>query len=307
MNEAEEQLIEHRRIVGEPPSLQCAPEGVELALRERIKELNCLYRLSEIVENCGHSLDTLFQGVAEILPESWLYPETAGARIVFDGKEHPTSNFKDSLWKLAGDILIAGEKAGVVEVHYLQERPTLDEGPFLREERSLINAVAERLGKAIEYIQAQQQVLAEQSALQQKNIALQEVLDAVQEEKDKVGRAVLANVDRIIMPMLDTLEQGLPDRQKKCVAMLKQNLKEIASPFVEKLSKEFHSLTPMEIQICHHIKRGLSSKEMASIESISPATVRTYRFQIRRKLDLLNKDVNLASFLQQMMPKSPNE
>ncbi len=194
-----------------------------------------------------------------------------------------------------------------MEVLYLQEKPTLDEGPFLREERSLINAVAERLGRTIEHIQAQEQVLAEkQSALQQKTIALQEVLAAVQEEKNKIGRAVLANVDKIIMPMLDALEQGLPDSQKRCVPTLKQSLKEIASPFVEKLSREFHSLTPMEIRICHHVKRGLSSKKMASIENISPGTVGTYRFQIRRKLGLLNKGVNLASFLQQVMPESPN-
>ena len=114
----------------------------ELSLRERIKELNCLYEVGRAVEKYGERLEELFKAVVKILPPSWLYPEVACARISFEGKRQKSANFKESPWVIAADILAQGRRVGVVEVHYLENKPVLDEGPFLKEERSLIDAVA---------------------------------------------------------------------------------------------------------------------------------------------------------------------
>jgi PAS domain S-box-containing protein len=119
-------------------------------LRERIKELNCLYGISKLVETSGISLDQILQGTADLLPPAWRYPETACARIVLEDQEFKTENFRETPWRQVCDIKLRGERIGSVEACYLEERPESDEGPFSKEERSLINAVAERLGRTVQ-------------------------------------------------------------------------------------------------------------------------------------------------------------
>jgi two-component system sensor kinase FixL len=130
------------------------------ALSERIKELDCLYGISHIVENSGGSLERILQATVELLPRSWAYPEIACARIVLRGDEYTCYNYAPSPWVHRAPISVHGERAGDVEVLYLEERPELDEGPFASEERRLLNAVAERLGHIVERISAER-LLAE--------------------------------------------------------------------------------------------------------------------------------------------------
>ena len=274
-------------------------EKVQIAhtLGERVKELNCLYGVSELIEAHGGSIDTLLQGVADLLPVSWQYPQITCARVVHDGQEYRTSTFKTSIWKQAAGIVVAGKKVGRVEVYYLKKMPGIDEGPFLKEERLLIDAVAERIGRALERIEAEQQLDVERAALKNMNIALHEVLAKVQDEKKEIGDAIQANVDKIILPILHALEIDLPPKQRGYVMLLKGNLAEISSPFTNTLSKQFMILTPTEIQICNMIKKGFSTKEIAKIRHLSPATVSRHREYIRKKLGLANKNVNLTTYL----------
>lgn len=125
-------------------------------LSERVKELNCLFGMSHIVEQASGSLTDILSETVNLLPGSWQHSQVACARIVVDGVEHRTDNYADSPWKQAADILVHGERAGVVEVCYLQEMPKRDEGPFVAEERSLIDAVAARLGRTAERLHAAQ-------------------------------------------------------------------------------------------------------------------------------------------------------
>jgi PAS domain S-box-containing protein len=118
-------------------------------LGERVKELNCLYGISRLVDKPDISLGEILQGVADLLSSAWQYPEITCARIGLEGREFKTANFRDSPWKQACDIMVDGEKIGTLEVCYLEKRPEIGEGPFLAEERSLIAAVCERLGKII--------------------------------------------------------------------------------------------------------------------------------------------------------------
>ncbi|MBT3202260.1 MAG: LuxR family transcriptional regulator, partial [Phycisphaerales bacterium] len=266
----------------------------------RGKELACLYRLGEGIESCEGALDplgVLFQGAVDLLPGAWLHSDIAHARIVVGGREYATAGFCESAWAMGANFVFEEHNTGVMEVHYSQETPTLDEGPFLKEERSLIDSLAGRIGRAAERIQAKHIVHIEQAALQQKNIALREILNKIQQEKKGIGRQVMANVDKVILPVLDDLEQGLTERQRKVVGVLRDSLNEIIYPFVDRLSSSFEMLTPAEIRICTLVRRGMSCKEIAAIEHISPGTVRVHRFKIRRKLGLLNSKVNLRTFL----------
>ncbi|MEE9152259.1 MAG: DUF835 domain-containing protein [Thermoplasmata archaeon] len=127
-------------------------------LGERVKELNCLYGISDLVEKPGISLDEIFQGTADLIPFSWQYPEVTCARIIFEGQEYKTKNFKKTRWKQPSNIRVYDNKSGAVEVYYLEKKSASDEGPFLKEERSLINAIAERLGKITERKNAEEKL-----------------------------------------------------------------------------------------------------------------------------------------------------
>jgi len=122
----------------------------ENRLKERIKELNCLYNISLLVEEPDISLEGILQGVVGLLPPAWRYPDITCARISFGNKEFKTDNFRTTAWKQSADIVVKGDKAGTVEVYYLEEKPGSYEGPFLEEEKDLIKAIAERLGRIIE-------------------------------------------------------------------------------------------------------------------------------------------------------------
>jgi len=123
---------------------------VSQSLGERIKELNCLYSISKLRERTDFSLEDILQAIVDLIPPAWQYPEIACARIIFDGYEFTTTNYKNSRWKLTRDIKVYSERVGTLEVCYLEEKSELDEGPFLREERNLIDAIAERIAKFIE-------------------------------------------------------------------------------------------------------------------------------------------------------------
>ena len=123
---------------------------VSQRLRERIKELNCLYDISSFRDATDFSLDAVLQAVIDFIPPAFQYPEITCARIIFDRYEFTTKNFKDTRWKLAHDITVNNERIGTLEVCYLEEKPALDEGPFLREAKNLIGAIAETLAKIIE-------------------------------------------------------------------------------------------------------------------------------------------------------------
>jgi signal transduction histidine kinase len=133
-------------------------------LGERVKELNCLYGISRLVQTPGISLDEILQGTAELIPPSWQYPEIACARLVLEegNGEFRTENYEEAAWMQTADITVRGERFGLLEVCYLEERPEADEGPFSKEERSLIDAIAERLGRIIERKQAEE-LLREQN------------------------------------------------------------------------------------------------------------------------------------------------
>ncbi len=114
-------------------------------LQERAKELNCLYRVDELLNQPGLLLEQIFRGIVEILPPGWQYPHECQARILFEGIVVKSEGFVPSEWVLSGKIVVQGETLGAVEVSYRKQMPRCDEGPFLKEERKLIETVADRI------------------------------------------------------------------------------------------------------------------------------------------------------------------
>lgn len=134
--------------------LEVVRKSYELA--ERNKELRCLYNIGELVESRGASFDDIFHGVSEIIPTAFQYTEITCVRIKTNDASYETTNFKETKWKLFRDITAHKKKWGVIEVFYLEEKSDCDIGPFFKEEGQLVESVAERLGKVIEWKKAEQ-------------------------------------------------------------------------------------------------------------------------------------------------------
>ncbi len=114
-------------------------------LKERAKELNCLYEVEEIMSEPNLPLETLFSRIVNTIPAGWQYPDICEARIVYGKFEVETESFRESAWVQHADILVQDQTVGRISVCYTEERPAADEGPFLKEERKLINTIADRL------------------------------------------------------------------------------------------------------------------------------------------------------------------
>jgi signal transduction histidine kinase len=120
-------------------------------LSERVKELNCLYSISRLVETRFSAVEEVLQGVVDLIPPAWQYPEATCARIKLENKQYKTANFNETKWRQTETIIVNGERSGKLEVCYLMKKPESDEGPFLFEERNLIHVIAERTGHIIEH------------------------------------------------------------------------------------------------------------------------------------------------------------
>ncbi|UCC69736.1 MAG: helix-turn-helix transcriptional regulator [Armatimonadota bacterium] len=290
------------------PIQESEPSKLERALHERVKELNCLYGLAQLAKESPDSLDQVLRSVVSLLPPSWQYPEITCARITFRGEMFKSKGFRVTKWRQIARIVLYNEPVGEVGVFYLEERPPLYEGPFLREERILLEAVAEHIAAMAKRIFAEQelhdtnrQLRVEREALQEANTALRAVLSRIEDEKRDIQRQIQANVEKILMPMVYALAMEVPKSQRRYVELLRDNLEGIASPFISQLSEAHRSLTPTEIGICNMIKTGLTSKEIAQIRGVSPATISRHRERVRRKLGITGSETNLASYLQGIM------
>ena len=139
--------------------------------------------------------------------------------------------------------------------------------------------------------------------VQSLELVLKEILRKVHEEKKEIAMSVQANVDKIIIPILSILEKNANYKEAPVLKLLKKNLEEVAAPFTNAISKEFVSLSPVEIQICNYIKNGFSTKDIAQLRGIAIATVSRHREHIRNKLNLTNKSINLVTYLNNFMTR----
>lgn len=150
----------------------------------------------------------------------------------------------------------------------------------------------EKLRKTTEELQK------ERKALTEKNVALKQILDHIEQERLNYKDTICRQIDDAIRPFLSKLNKILPDDSKDDIEGLKSTLDGILAKDVDVYRDNYRKLTPREIEICELIKEGKSSKQMSSILNLSLLTIHKHREQIREKLGLTNKNVNLSSFLQ---------
>jgi predicted nucleotidyltransferase len=126
-----------------------APDALLSSLRERAKELNCLYHVEEALRTVESGLDGALRGVLEAIPAGLQYPEICRAVITLEGHEYRLDTFEPTPWVIRGDISVQGKSVGQVEVYYREHRPQEDIGPFLKEEVRLMRTIGELIGHAV--------------------------------------------------------------------------------------------------------------------------------------------------------------
>lgn len=178
--------------------------------------------------------------------------------------------------------------------------------PILGDKRKIVGYMGSQTDitaqkRAEQEIMEKEKKLSEKNRmLYEKNIALREVMEQLEIEKEKIGRQVTLSADRFLFPLISKLKGKGSQIDKAYLELLEDSLKELTSQFGSKLSDKMLSLTQKEVEISNMIKSGLTSKEIAKIMNISHRTVETHRNNIRKKLGIGKKEVNLETCLKNL-------
>jgi len=167
-------------------------------LREREKELKCIYRIAEIRDRNAPLFETV-QMIVDILPSAWLHPNVACARVMLDGRGLKSKNLGRCCDRQRSDIVVFGEKKGVLEIIYTKKMPRRDEGPFLAAERSLLDAVANRIGKIVERADMEQR-------LKDSNQRLRDLFGHLESAREGERSRIASEVHDSLGQMLATLK-----------------------------------------------------------------------------------------------------
>jgi signal transduction histidine kinase len=246
-------------------------------LHERVKELSCLYGISKLFEEDDLTLDETIQRTVDLIPPSWQYPDITCAQIKLNNQSYRTKQFIKTDWVQSQEIRVNKENIGVLEVFLLDNKPEIGEGPFLIEERNLLNAIAERLGHIIEHKLADEALQKSHDGLQvrveerTKELAAQnlQLYDEITERK-KVEEELLKSSEKIKLfaysvahdlknPAIAThglarmlnknFGNELSDRGKRICEQIQRSSEDIAS-LVEKINIFISAKeTPLHIEI----------------------------------------------------------
>lgn len=147
----------------------------------------------------------------------------------------------------------------------------------------------------------EKELQAQSDHLGEVNTALKVLLKQREDDRSELGQSVLKNVEELVIPYVQKISHKKMDaEQRTLIGILETNLNNIISPFIDKLSSGLVKLTPVEIRVATLVKAGKTNKEIAAILLVSKNTVLFHRHNIRSKLGIKNKKINLQSHLQSM-------
>ncbi len=203
-------------------------------LGERVKELNCLYNISHLVENKDVSLLEILEKTVEFIPFGWQYSEMACARIIFDNQEFRTKNFQETIWQQSSEIIVHNKPIGLIEVYYLEEKPKSDEKSFSKEERNLIDAIAERMGRITELKRAEAALADEREHLAQ--------LVAERTSELSIANAELSRAARLKDEFLANMSHELRTPLSGILGLSEALQEKVYGPLNKEQLKSLHSI-----------------------------------------------------------------
>jgi len=180
----------------------------------------------------------------------------------------------------------------------LEQRVIVRTKELVATNERLIKEIEER--KLVEAsLRVKEEELLQQSLnLQETNTALKILLKQREQDKEDLEDKVLSNVKELIGPYIEKLKNTRMDRnQQTYLEILESNINNIVSPFLKKLSVQYQNLTPMQIQVADFVKAGKTTKEISELLNISDRAIEFHRNNIRKRLGLKNKKINLRTYL----------
>ncbi len=137
--------------------------------------------------------------------------------------------------------------------------------------------------------------------LEEANTALKVLLRQRDEDRKTLENTVLANVRELVSPYIEKLRAcNLSDAQETYLSMAESGLSDIVSPFLQKMASANSHFSPTEVQVANLIKSGKTSKQIAKLMNVCTGTISTHRNNIRKKLGLSKKSINLQTYLLSM-------
>ena len=174
--------------------------------------------------------------------------------------------------------------------------PFIDKNKMLKAYVSVRTDVTELIDSKRELELTKDLLAKEKVALNSKSLALNELFQYLENEKKKVLKTITTNLEVSVLPLLESLIERHPEARKE-LQVVQKNLKDVANPIIRKVQNFNKSLTPKELRICNLISQGLSAKEIANMMHLSIRTIDKHRENIRKKLHITDRKINLGSYL----------
>ncbi len=237
-------------------------------LQERVKELSALHQAARILQADDQPARAVMQRVVAILPPAWQYPSLTEARVRFRGLEVATARFEPTPWMQRAAITVRRSPPGEIEIAYRDSCPPADEGPFLAEERALLDSLAEMLGSYFE------RMLADE-ALQEAHASLEH---QVRERTDELARANEELSRRLV-------EQA---RDRARIERYQLQLRQLAAQLVAVQASERRAIAD---DLHDHIGQALALIRLHIARLQSNATFCGFEDEIGDTLALLNQTI----------------
>jgi PAS domain S-box-containing protein len=139
---------------------------------------------------------------------------------------------------------------------------------------------------------------AREATLKEQRVALRQVVLQVDAERRDTEKKIAETIERFVVPLVQQARAKADSNTSAILDLVEKSLTELVSPLVDDKDRRFVSLSPRELEICHLIRQGLQSKEIARLFSTAEGTVEQQRKKIRRKLNLKGSGRNLVAYLQ---------
>jgi PAS domain-containing protein/DNA-binding CsgD family transcriptional regulator len=208
---------------------------------------------------------------------------------------------KYSFFKKEGDILLAEGNVplkGESRTLWAKASPLYDSKGNIVGAIESLRDITERKRAEKALKKREKELEVKSRNLEELNTALKVLLKQREVDKDELEERTVSNVKHLVLPYIEKLKKSsLEAKDEAYIGIVESNLKDIVSPFSQRLSSKYMTFTPKELQVANLIKEGRTTKEIAELLNASPGTIDFHRNNIRNKLNLKNKRANLRSYL----------